>query len=130
MEGGFFRRTYISEEMSSIYFLLPHRSFSAWHRIVNSDEVWTFHEGCPLAVHLIYLNGTYKKVELGEVEFNVAIPKNTWQAAEPTKEGGFSFVSTVVAPPFTWEKFEMPSFEELRKKYPQHEHILKRLTRT
>ena len=72
-EGGFYRQTYAASEQihdealperfdgnrpfsTAIYFLLPHGSFSAFHRI-KSDEVWHFYEGCALNIHVIHPNG-------------------------------------------------------------------------
>ncbi|XP_053381543.1 uncharacterized protein LOC128549154 [Mercenaria mercenaria] len=128
VEGGFYRETYKSEHLSVIYFLLPFETFSAWHRVRHSDEVWSFHDGCPLAMHFIYVNETYERIELGSDRFSVSIPKDTWQAAE-TIGDCHSLVGNVVAPPFIWQNFEMPPLDELLKQFPKHEEILRRFTR-
>ena len=60
-EGGFYKETYRSLEtinsgkrqlMTSIYFLLTSENVSKFHRI-KSDELWFFHAGSPLIVHVL-----------------------------------------------------------------------------
>lgn len=128
VEGGFYKETYRSDHLSVIYFLLPLGTFSVWHRVLNSDEVWSFHEGCPLAMHLIYRNGTYERIILGVDGYSVTIPRNTLQAEEPIGDC-HSLVGNVVSPPFDWQNFEMPSFKQLIDRFPQHEEIFKQFTR-
>src|SRR6185295_19426161 len=61
-EGGFYREVHRSASrvttgdargeraaLTTIYFLLPAGSQSRWHQ-VDSDEVWHFYEGDPLAL--------------------------------------------------------------------------------
>ncbi|CCW68302.1 unnamed protein product [Phytomonas sp. Hart1] len=66
-EGGFFREVTLSNYVvtnqigkhrfayTSIYFLLTDKSPSHFHRL-PSDEVWAWHAGDPLDVHVIYRN--------------------------------------------------------------------------
>ena len=64
-EGGFFIETYRSTEvlvnqdrnlMTSIYFLLTSENVSKFHQI-KSDEMWYFHSGSPLVVHMLNEKG-------------------------------------------------------------------------
>ena len=63
-EGGFYRETFrsaqevlrpsspaVKQAVTSIYYLLEGKDFSGFHRIA-SDEVWYFHKGAPLHIHV------------------------------------------------------------------------------
>ena len=71
-EGGYYKRTFESEEKTSdeelsvsfegtrllytsIYFLLGSNNISHFHRL-KSDELWYYHAGSPLTVHVIRNN--------------------------------------------------------------------------
>src|ERR1043165_6126914 len=81
-EGGWYRRTYKSDEIipadalperfegnrsfgTAIYFLLGQGNFSAFHRI-KSDECWHFYDGDPLSVYIIDKKGELKIITLGK----------------------------------------------------------------
>ena len=74
-EGGYYKETFKSTEMitdqeltvqfegkrklyTSIYFLLTSNNVSHFHRI-KSDEVWYYHAGSPLTIHIIDEKGEY-----------------------------------------------------------------------
>ena len=46
---------------TSIYFLLTSNDVSHFHRL-QSDELWYYHGGSPLSVHMIDENGEYRNV--------------------------------------------------------------------
>src|SRR5215468_7062329 len=65
-ESGFHRETYRASlqlespghagarsASTAIYFLLPAGTFSAFHRVRGSDELWHFYAGDPLELHLL-----------------------------------------------------------------------------
>ena len=70
-EGGFYRET-IREVLkdgrrapfSSIYFLLTDDNISHFHRI-DADEVWYYHAGDSLTIHMINPDGEYTTATLG-----------------------------------------------------------------
>ncbi len=149
-EGGYFKETYRNPKTipasqlgtdysgarnyaTSIYFLLTKGNFSAFHRIIQ-DEQWHFYDGATLLLHMISPEGEYKKVEIGR---NIAqgevpqftVPGGYWFGAEVEDKGHFSFVGCTVAPGFDFDDFEMPSREILLSKFPQHESIIRKLTR-
>jgi uncharacterized protein len=118
-EGGFYRETYRSalrveqpqrplrSALTTIYFLLPADSFSAWHR-VRSDEVWHWYEGEPL--ELLVASPDFSIVRhsrLGTVgagvEPVVTVPADWWQAARPL--GVYALCGCTVAPGFEFEDF-------------------------
>ncbi len=69
-EGGFYRET-IREVLkdgrrapfSSIYFLLTDDNISHFHRI-DADEVWYYHAGDSLTIHMINPDGEYTTATL------------------------------------------------------------------
>ncbi|HYK74110.1 MAG TPA: cupin domain-containing protein [Pseudoneobacillus sp.] len=140
-EGGFYKSTYASDVLipgkserklfTSIYFLLSSNDISHFHRL-KSDELWYYHGGSSLTVHLIDESGEYKELKLGlnlekgEVP-QVLVPKNTIFGSSVHDEDSFSLVGCMVSPGFDFEDFELFEQEELLKMYPQHEEIIKKM---
>ncbi|WP_066051614.1 cupin domain-containing protein [Robertmurraya korlensis] len=139
-EGGYFKQSFrSSEELSnysrvlytSIYFLLREGEVSHFHRL-QSDELWYFHAGQSLSVHIIHENGQYEEVRLGlnieegEVP-QIAVPKNTIFGSSVLDAGGFALVGCMVSPGFEYQDFELFTQKQLLQKYPQHEKIIKKL---
>lgn len=140
-EGGYFRQMEKSSNhflmegkckslYTSIYFLLEKGNPSRFHRL-TSDEIWYFHLGQPLTIHLLYPDGIYKKVVLGPdlkkgqcLQFRV--PKGIIFGS--TVEQDYALVSCMVAPGFEFSDFELLSQDSLLKDYPEQEEIIKRLT--
>jgi hypothetical protein len=52
-----------------------------------------------------------------------------WQAARVAPGGAWSLGGTTVAPGFDFADFEMPVAVELLRRHPQHERIIRALTR-
>lgn len=138
-EGGYYRSSFrASEDMAvrdvqrpiytSIYFLLRSQDISHLHRL-KSDELWYYHAGSSLTVHMIFPDGTYEakklglKVEAGEVP-QIAVPKNTIFGSSVEDAATFSLVGCMVAPGFDFEDFELFTQEELLADYPQHEEVI------
>ena len=70
-EGGYFKESIrqgssnsIRAAFSSIYFLLTPNDISHFHRI-DADEVWYYHAGQSLTIHMIMPDGKYEAVQLG-----------------------------------------------------------------
>jgi predicted cupin superfamily sugar epimerase len=146
-EGGFFRETYRSamtvmagekrlqrSASTAIYYLLPAGTFSAWHRIA-SDELWHFHAGDPLDIHVLAADGDLLTHRLGnplvarDVDFQAMVPAGCWFAAEVVQGGAFAFVGCTVAPGFEFSEFELADATELTMSYPKHGAIIGRLSR-
>lgn len=140
-EGGFYRETYRAEKSitleggkvrnagTAIYYLLKGTDKSHFHR-VGSDELWLFHQGEPLEIHVITHDGTIETRVLGNrLDLNekpqIAIPANVWFAAGIQSRVGFSLVSCVVAPGFEFEDFELADKNELIELYPHLEDEIK-----
>lgn len=150
-EGGYYRETYRSSETVSaaalpsrfgagersistaIYFLLDGNDFSAFHRL-KSDELWHFHAGSTLTVHIIGADGSYQVQRLGNgngegEEFQAAISAGSWFAAELERKDSFALVGCTVAPGFDFSDFEMADRDTLIRVFPGHRRIIERLTR-
>ena len=150
-EGGWFREVYRSHESihrqclpsrfsgerafsTAIYFLLNKSEFSAFHRI-QQDELWHFYDGTSLTIHMIDLAGTYATTKLGKDLPSGEQPLAVVQAgylfgATVTDPESFALVGCTVAPGFDFEDFEMPGRQQLLDQFPQHDQIIKKLTRS
>src|ERR1700709_930992 len=130
-EGGRFRRTYTSGAVTAIYYLVAGRDFSAMHRMRTSDELFLFHAGSPL--RMLILDSPDGREELGGPDPFAAPPPQRlvaggiWQGASST--GGWSLVSTVVAPGFDWSDFELGDRAGLVAAYPSRADRIIELTR-
>ncbi len=149
-EGGWYRETYRSAGQipgtalpgdfnglrsccTAIYFLLEQGDYSALHRI-KSDELWFFHGGASLTIHLLTVDGNCSAIRLGadiaagEV-LQAMVPAGTWFGAEMSGGGEYSLVSCTVAPGFDFADFEMGDRTTLLAQYPEHQALVVRLTR-
>ena len=147
-EGGYYREVYRSGEKilsdhlpnrykssrnfsTSIYFLLEGNQFSAFHQL-KSDELWHFYDGSDLKVYIINPGGDLILRKLGrsdDAEFQIAIEKHCWFAAEVEDKKSFSLFGCTVSPGFEFEDFELGKREFLIKKFPQHNTLIQKLTR-
>ncbi|MEQ1800271.1 MAG: cupin domain-containing protein, partial [Lacibacter sp.] len=127
-EGGYYSRTYESEELiaasalperfdddrlisTAIYFLLDGKNFSAFHRI-KSDELWHFYTGDGLLIYVIHPDGRGEILKLGNdlingFSFQQVVKAGCWFASKPITENGFSFAGCTVAPGFDFADFEL-----------------------
>ncbi|MHB2153535.1 cupin domain-containing protein [Calditrichota bacterium GD2] len=154
-EGGFYSEVYRSDEFiplaalnkryskahrmgTSIYFLLPGDSFSAFHRL-KSDELWHFYTGQAVVLYLLYPDGQLKQkllgpdIEKGE-QFQLLIPHGVWFAAQvlngvASDAFSYALVGCTVAPGFEFEDFELARRDDLLSQFPEHEDIILRFTR-
>lgn len=130
-EGGLFRRTYSSGGVTAIHYLVAHPDFSALHRLRGSDELFFFHAGAPLS--MLILDGAAGRVDLlgpdplAGQRPQLLVPAGAWQGASST--AGWSLVSTVVAPGFDWQDFELGDREQLSARFPGHGTRIAELTR-
>lgn len=148
-EGGYFREIYRSpgeiefeslprsyngkrNYLTSIYFLLKAGQVSKLHRL-KSDEIWYYHAGDPLEIHVIDAGKNYHSLLLGlnseaAEAPQAVIPGNCWFGAELKEQGcGYSFVSCAVAPGFDFADFELGRKEELLKEFLEFVDLIQRL---
>jgi len=149
-EGGYYKETYRSEGLieteslskdysgpryysTGIYFLLTANVFSAFHKI-NQDEMWHFYDGHPIELHMITADGQHECVIIGKdlakgEHLQYVVPGGVWFASRVAKNEEYSLLGCTVSPGFDFRDFVLPSFKELSAKFPQHEAIIKELTR-
>lgn len=149
-EGGFYKETYRSEHSipnnvlagnhegdrsygTGIYFMLTGDAFSAFHRI-EQDELWFFHQGGTIELHMISPLGEHTKHLIGNDIVNgeepqLLVPATYWFAARVVEEDNFALVSCTVSPGFDFRDFILPSKIELTAKFPQHAQIIDQFTR-
>lgn len=149
-EGGFYREVYRATDRiagealparyekrphaaaTSIYFLLDAPHVSRFHRLA-SDEIWYFHAGEAIAIHLLHADGSHQVLRIGPNpasgdSFQSVVPAGTWFAAEVADGAGFGLVGCAVAPGFEFADFEMAEQEALAADYPDHAKLIARLT--
>lgn len=130
-EGGFYRETQRSSRCTTILYLLPAKRFSAWHRVLGADETWHHYAGDPLRLLLLGEEGPNEIVLGGHHRggvFHAVVPADLWQAAAPFDgAAGFSLVGCTVAPPFTFDRFELGTAEFAASwlaRWPEHRALL------
>jgi len=143
-EGGYYKEVFRSETevmrppsllpkraCTSIYYSLEGEDFSGVHRIA-SDEIWYFHKGSPLHIHVIDENGEHQILELSDDvngNLSLVVKAGLWFAAEIPSKSGFTLVSCAVAPGFEFSEFEMALKEQITILYPQHSELFVKLCR-
>lgn len=115
-EGGYFKELFRAEGldggrgvMTSIYYMPPLAHPSRW-RMIDADEVWSFHAGAPLTLSVCRDGRTVEAFRLGTgfadgEQAQAVVPKNAWARAE--SHGGWSLVGGTVSPAFLYEGFRM-----------------------
>ena len=147
-EGGYFRELYRSDDViaaaglparydgprassTGIYYLLGTADRSRLHR-VRSDELWHHYDGDPVTLHLLHENGWHQRILLGpppEGEgWQIAVPHGIWFGAETEGPAGYALVGCTVAPGFAYDDFELADPDALLARFPQHAHLIRRLT--
>lgn len=149
-EGGFYKETYRSEGFISqnalpsgytgnrsyatgIYFMLTAGTFSAFHKI-HQDEMWHFYDGSAIELHMISEDGTHSCVHIGRnLENNehlqYVVPGGVWFASRVISGAEFALLGCTVSPGFDFADFELPNTSEMTAMFPQHETIIRELTR-
>ena len=149
-EGGYYRETYRSlgsypfgadtrfgtprSWATAIYYLLKGQERSKLHRI-HSDEIWFYHTGSPLQVHLFPEHGEPSYFTLGvqareghTLQETVPAGCRFGACLEAPEEENFSLVSCVVAPGFDFRDFVFAEKEELLRQFPLHSRLITLLT--
>lgn len=143
-EGGFYREVFRDAAtvahpvhgapraaVTSIYFLLPAGTFSALHRVAQT-EIWLHLAGDPVDLH-VFEQQTHTVVPLG-ANFaagqrpQYVVPAHAWQAAVP-RGAAWSLCGCTVAPGFDFADFEMPARQVMLRELPAHSALVMQLTR-
>lgn len=137
-EGGYYKETIRPEgikkderaSFSSILFLLKADDISHFHRI-DADEVWYYHAGVSLEIHMLTEDGQYRSVLLGpnvdhgEV-LQYVVPKGAIFASSVPHSEGYSLVGCMCQPAFEFKYFELFTQDELTEVYPQYRRMIQK----
>ena len=107
-------------------------SHSCFH-VLTRDEVWSFYEGDPIELFLLYPDGHSEIVILGPdmskgQVFQHTITAGIWQGGRLAPGGEYALYGCTVAPGFTPECFTGPDKEWLESMYPDMKDIIQELT--
>ena len=146
-EGGCFRETYRAAEPATglparfggerslgtaILYLLRAGERSRLHRL-RADELWHYHEGGPLHLHLLEPAAGYRRLTLGRdpargETLQAMVPNGSWFGAEPAEGTAFALVGCTCAPGFEYGDFEIGAREDLLARFPAQRALIERLT--
>ena len=144
-EGGYFRRTYLSEEqakgkdgvlrplMSSIYYLLTEESPISYFHRNESDIVHYFHRGSPLTYHTISPEGNWSTFTLGPDptqghQLQALVPGGYWKASQ-LAQGKYGLISEAVTPAFDEAEMTLANAKEMKALFPSLWGMMSRLVR-
>ena len=148
-EGGYFRRVYESKTRidgaaltparpgtrhaaTGIYYLLQNTDCSRFHRL-NAEELWHFHAGSGLTLHMLHADGTISQRRLGPdpdagQAFQAMVSPNTWFGATLDNPASYALVGCTVVPGFEYADFELADRNTLLRQHPGQRKIILRLT--
>ena len=148
IEGGYFRRTFISDysasggdispsrkTMSSIYYLLNSESPVGHFHRNKSDIVHFFHMGDAIVYFLIHPDGSLEEVTLGhniegDHKLQLVVPGGVWKASRLEANGtfGYGLISEAVSPSFNYDDMTLGSSTSLKRDFPQHGDLIDKLS--
>jgi len=134
VEGGYFRRTYKSEDrisidnrqdrplLTSIFYLLTDNSPIGYFHKNTSDILHYYHAGAPLTYWVISPDGTLHTYYLGpEVRsgqvLQLLVKGGCWKATV-LERGEYSLLSEAVAPGFDYRDMEMANAAAMKQRFP------------
>jgi predicted cupin superfamily sugar epimerase len=149
IEGGHFRRTWVSSDLVSIpgygaqrpagtaiYYLLTSDadSFSAMHRLATA-EIYHFYLGEPVEMLLLDKQGSAQRIVLGPdilagQHVQYVVERSVWQGSRIIRGGRFALLGTTMAPGFDPRDFTLGHREELVRQLPGHATLISQLTRS
>lgn len=141
VEGGRFRRTYLSEATvaggraaSSAIVVLFSRDqpVSALHRL-DGDEIWHLYLGGPMEMLLLSEDGAHEHLRLGPdlaagERVQQLVPAGTWVGARLTREAEFALLGCTMTPAYRPEGFEPARRVGLLARYPAASQLISALT--
>lgn len=138
-EGGYFRYAFGSDifrktasgaerkNYSGIYFMVTHDSPSHFHQM-KSDEIWYYHSGDPMTMHVIDETGKYRTTRIGpnleRGEVLSVVMRGGWIFGASVDSGDYTLVSCAVVPGFDDADYRILTQSELLGKYPQYRDII------
>lgn len=130
VEGGRFRRTFLDQHSSAIYYLLAAGDASAIHRL-PTPEVWHHYSGAAVRLLVLLPDGSSLEHRLGDdlragERPQAIVPGRAWQGA--ISVGEWSLLGTTMAPPFDPDAFELGDPGRLRSDYPTAAPLINAIT--
>lgn len=143
-EGGYYKETYRSPNSfepagfsgqrnysTSILFLLEKNDVSHFHSIL-SDEIWYYQYGDPLEVLYFDHQGNLVRIVIGPdlasgQQLQGVVPAGVIFGSRSL--GSYSLVGCMVAPGFDFQDFKLHATSELLSLYPEHEVIIKQMSK-
>ncbi|MGJ8680164.1 cupin domain-containing protein [Paraglaciecola sp.] len=149
VEGGYFKQTFKASHrpqietqngprttMTSIFYLLTADSPIGHFHMNQSDIMHYFHKGDPITYYLIDKTGNLTTTVLGPVprkghQMQMMVKGGTWKASIiPTDNTfGYGLIGEAVSPGFEYADMQLGKTSELISLYPQHEKLIKTLSR-
>ena len=116
----------LASTMYGLYCKEP-KSFSDFHKL-SHEEIWTFLEGDPFTLYLLYEDGSVDTVTLGSdlssgQLLQYTVPVGVIQAGCLNPGGEYALYSCTVVPAFDWQCFSMVSTEEIMQNYGEKQEI-------
>jgi hypothetical protein len=136
IEGGYFSRTYCSEQktgiisdtkprylLSSIFYMLTDDSPIGYLHKNKSDIIHYFHGGSPLSYLILHPDGKLETKVLGVEldkgqQLQLIVRGGCWKATE-LKAGEFGLISEAVSPGFEYEDMELAEQKIIKNQFPQ-----------
>lgn len=145
IEGGSFRRTYISSASidvpggtralgTAIYYLLERGTFSEMHRL-DSDEIFHFYYGDPVEMLQLQPNGRSALFILGTdlqagQHVQLVVPAGVWQGTRLIGDGKVALLGCTVTPGFDFADYRNAPADELIAQWPGQADRIRALTRS
>ncbi len=106
-------------------------SFSRFHRL-TVDEIWSFYEGEPFRLYLLYPDGSTASVVMGpDYEAGQTrqflIPAGVWQGACLAENSSYALYGCTTVPGFTPACFEIGRRDELAAQYKEMAGVIRTL---
>jgi predicted cupin superfamily sugar epimerase len=144
VEGGSFRRTYVSQGTvelprgarplgTAIYYLLESSTFSEMH-LLDSDEIFHFYLGDPVEMLQLHPDGSSAVFTLGpdlatDQHVQLVVPAGVWQGTRLIGDGRAALLGCTVTPGFDFADYQAGRFAELSARWPAEAERIKALTR-
>ena len=117
----------LASTMYGLYCKEP-KSYSDFHKL-SHEEIWTFLEGDPFTLYLLYEDGSVDTVTLGSdlssgQLLQYTVPVGVMQADCLSPGGEYALYSCTVVPAFDWQCFTMAEKEEILRKYGEKKEII------
>ena len=122
----------LASTMYGLYCKEP-KSYSDFHKL-SHEEIWTFLEGDPFTLYLLYEDGSVDTVTLGSdlasgQLLQYTVPVGVIQAGCLNTGGEYALYSCTVVPAFDWQCFSMVEKEIILRQYGGKKEVIDFYTR-